>query len=250
MNNVFGNLTTQGLEESSDRLGGFAPLETDIYTGIVKALFAGESQGGAMSLTLIADFGGKEFSETVYVTNKKKENFFVNKNDPKKRVPLPGFTIADDICLITSGKPLAEQVPEEKVVNLYDFDAKKELPKAVQMLMECVGQPIALGIVKQTVNKREKQGDEYVPTTETRDENVIEKVFHPEFKLTVAEARNGKGSDEANKFYDAWLKKNKGVTRDKTTVKDGQGGSSAPPKAGSKTAPAANAAPRKSLFSK
>ena len=70
----------------------------------------------------------------------------------------------------------------------------KELPTNVQ-ITAAIGQKIS-GIVKQTVNKNEKQGDEWVPTAETRDENVIEKVFHPELNRTIAEARNGQ--EEAN----------------------------------------------------
>lgn len=243
---LFGKLTNDGLEESQDRLGGYAPLETDIYKATIKALYAGQSAGGAMSVNLIADINGQEYRETLWVTNKKGENFFLNKNDPTKKVPLPGFTVADDICLIATGEPLANQEAEEKVIKLYDFDAKAEVPKAVQMLTAAIGKTVSLGIVKQTVNKNAKQGDEYVPTEETRDENVIEKVFHPELKLTVAEARNGQ---ENAQFHDAWLERNKGQTRDKRKLKDGESGrpgKAAPTAGGSAGTPA----PRKSLFGK
>lgn len=243
---IFSSLTTEGLEESKDRLGGFAPLETDIYVAKIKALYAGQSSGGAMSVTLIAALqDGREYRETVYVTNKNGQNFFLNKHDNNKKVPLPGFTVIDDICLIATGKPLAEQTAEDKVVQVYDPEAKKELPKSVPMLMDAVGQDIGLGIVKQLVNKNEKQGNEYVATAATREENFIDKVFHPTMKLTVAEARNGQ---DEGKFWDAWVKKNQGQTRDKREIKDGEAGSSArPPKAG--TPPTAGGqAPRKSLF--
>lgn len=244
---LFNNLTTEGLEESQDRLGGFSPLETDIYTGTIKAMYAGHSQGGAMSVTLLADMGGKEYRETFYVTNKKGENFFLNKEDKTKKVPLPGFTIVDDMCLIATGKPLSEQESEEKVINIYDYDLKKEVPKSVPMLTELLGQKITLAILKQIENKNVKQGDEYVASAETREINVVDKVFHPELKLTVAEARNGQ--DEA-KFHDAWSERNKGVTRDKRTIKDGAAGAAGtPPKAGASAA-AGGAAPRKSLFGK
>ena len=53
---MFNNLTNEGLEEPQDRLGGFAPLETGIYTGEIKALYGGKSAGGATSLTVIVDF--------------------------------------------------------------------------------------------------------------------------------------------------------------------------------------------------
>lgn len=243
---LFKTLSNDGLEEAQDRLGGYSPLDTDIVTGTIKALYAGKSAGGAMSLTLLADIGGREYRETLWVTNKKGENFFINKNDNSKKVPLPGFTVADDICLITTGKSLAEQNTEEKVIKIYDVDAKKELPKSVDVVAGVTGQKISLGIVRQIVNKNEKVGDEYVPTAETREENFIDKVFHPEQKMTVVEARNG--ADEA-KFWDSWLERNKGQVRDKRTIKEGEAGTkgaprSAPSAGANATAPAA----RKSLF--
>ena len=244
---LFNKLTNDGLEESQDRLGGFSPFDSDIYTGTIKAAYAGQSQGGATSVSLIVDVDGKEYRETFYVTNKKGENFFISQE--KKKVPLPGFTVVDDICLIASGEPLAGQDTEEKVINLYDFDAKREMPKSVPMLTGLLGKKISLGVLKQLENKNVKQGDEYVPSAETREINVVDKVFHPEMKLTVAEARNGKDTPE---FYDKWLERNKGQVRDKRTIKDGVGGNTgAPPKASSGGAASAGAAaPRKSLFGK
>ena len=242
---LFGGLTSTGLEETQDRVGGFAPKESGIYTGKIKAMYAGESSGGAKSVSLIVDIDGSEYKETCYITNKKGENFFLNKQDTKKKVPLPGFTIIDDICLATTGKALAEQDTEEKVVQVYDADAGKALPKAVPMLIDCLGQEISLGIIKQMVNKNVKQGNDYVPTAEVREENFTDKVFHTETKMTIVEARQG--AEEA-KFWGTWEERNKGVTRDKRTIKDGQGGAQAgaPKAAGAQTA----ASPSKSLFGK
>ena len=239
---IFKSLQTTGLEESRDSLGGFT-LESDIYAGKIKVAYAQPAASGALGIVMLFDFGGKEYRETVYVTNKKGENFYLNKNDATKKVPLPGFTTADDICLIVTGKPLCEQVTEEKVVNVYDSDAKKELPKSVQMLTDLVGQDIRVAIQKRIENKSAKVGDEYVLTAETREVNSIEKVFHPELHLTVVEARSGQ---EVAKFHDAWLERNKGKTIDKTTaVKDTA--NRAAPKEGA--APSATAqASRPSLF--
>ena len=246
MTKMFGSLTSDGLEESEDRIGGFQPLDTDIYTGPIKAAYAGASDGGAKNVTLIVDVGGREYRETIYITNKKGENFFLNKNDNSKKVPLPGFTVIDDLCLVTTGKPLAEQDVEEKVVNVYDRKVQREVPTSVNMLVELLGQTASFGIVRQTVNKNQKADDgSYVPTAETRDENIIEKIFHTETKMTVVEARNGA---EGPTFWDSWLNKNQGQTRDKRTLKDGEGGQSGRP---GRTPPAAGqSAPRKSLFGK
>ena len=228
---IFGNLTNEGLEETTDRLGGFQIRATDIYPATIKAAYAGQSAGGARNVTIVVELPDGEYSETIYVTNKKGENWFLNQNDKSKKVPLPGFTTIDDICLVTTGKSLAEQDTEEKVVKIYDFEERKELPKAVQMLVDLIGQPLFLGIVQQTVDKNQKNEStgEYEPTGETRDENVIEKVFHDPSKMTVVEARQGATEPV---FFEKWLSKNKGNIRNKAKGADGNGAQSGRPGGG------------------
>lgn len=246
---LFKNLTTQGLEESQDRLGGGKALETDIYTGKIKMAFAGASTRGAQFIGLEVDFPSGPYKETVYITNAKGENFFLNKQDQSKKVPLPGFTVIDDICLCTTGKPLADQGTEEKTIKVYDFDAKAEVPKAAQVLVELLGQEVSLAIQKVLEDKTKNDGNgNYVPTGETREVNTIVKVFNTAEKMTTVEARNGQDAT----FWDAWLEKNKGKTYDKTS-KDAaaQGGQAGAPRAaGAAPQAAAPAAAKKSLFGK
>ena len=212
--NPFSNLKSDGLEEAQDRLGGFQPLETDAYEATIKMAYAGQSQGGAQNVTILADINGKEFRETIYITNKKGENFFLNKQDNTKKVPLPGFTTIDDICLIAGGAPLCDQPVEEKLVKIWDPEERKEMPKSVPVLIGLLGQKVGLGIIKQTVDVNEKDGSgNYVPTGKTRDENTIDKVFDVDSNLTVVEARN---ELTAGVFMTSWVEKNKGQTRDKT----------------------------------
>jgi len=218
---LFGNLKSDGLEESTDRLGGFQAWETGIYTGPIKVAYAGQSASGARYVTLIVDHDGKEYHETIYITNKAGENWFLNK-ETKKKVPLPGFTIIDDTCLVTTGAALSDQESEEKMVKVYDVDAKKELPKSVPVLTGLTGKIVSLAILKTLENKSVKDTNGvYNDTAETRFSNNIDKVFHTETKMTVAEARNGA---ESGTFWEAWDKKNKGVDRDKRTIKDGSAG--------------------------
>lgn len=248
---LFGNLKSEGLEETTDRIGGFQPHETDIYTGPIKMAYAGASSGGAGNVTLILDLNGREYRETIYVTNKKGENFFYNKDDRTKKVALPGFTIIDEICLVATNAPLADQPFEEKMVKVYDFEAKKELPKSVPVAIDLIGKVVSVGIVKTLENKSEKQGADYVPVFETRLVNSIEKVFHTETQMTVPEIRNG--AEKAG-FWGAWVERNRGETRDKRKLKDGaapngSAGRAGRPQAGPPIQGAAAAAgPRKSLF--
>jgi hypothetical protein len=247
---IFNNLSTDGLEKAEDRLGGFSALETDAYTGTVKLAYAGKSDGGALNVTVVLDLDGREYRETVYITNKKGENFFLNKQDTSKKVPLPGFTVINDLCICTTEAPLSEQPTEEKQVMVYDYDQKKELPQAAEVLIDLIGKPVTVGILQTLENKGVKQTDgSYADGPEERTVNNIDKVFHEPSKMTVVEATaNGGWDADKAAFMNGWLERNKGKTRDKRSIKDGQAGTAGKPGAGKGGPPASGGGERKSLF--
>lgn len=251
---VFSNLTTEGHEETNDRLGGFAIRETDAYLATIKMAYAGQSQGGAKSVSLVLTLPDGEYNETVYITNKQGENFFYNPNDKTKKVSLPGFTTINDICIVTTGKELHEQDSEEKVVKVYDYDEKKEMPKTVPVLVELLGKTFYVGLLKQIEdkNKKNESTGEYEPTGETRETNTIEKVFHDPSMITVPEGRKAEkdGTDPVATFYEAWIKKNKGVTRDKSKGGGGNAGNSGRPAGAAPTGAAGGPKKTSSLFGK
>ena len=240
MANLFGNQTTDGIEESSDRLGGFRIHDSGPYTGKIKAMYAGKSTtSNAQSVTVIVDTREDgEYRETFWVTNGKGENFFTDKNDKTKKNFLPGWTIVDDICLMTTNKGLADAISEDKMMNVYDAEAKKEIPKSVPMFVEVLNKDITLGIIKETKNKQKKDSNGvYQDTDETRDENITDKVFHFPSNLTVVEARK---KIQTPTFYGAWVERNKGQTRDRTNKNTQSGRPGSPPKAGESVAKTAS----------
>ena len=111
MTKMFGNVTTAGLESAGDRIGGGRQLlESGIYTGTVKLAYAGKAKSSAsQSVTVHLDINGQEHRETFWVTNKQGENFYADKQDPKKKFPIPGYASIDELCLVTTGFPLSEQ---------------------------------------------------------------------------------------------------------------------------------------------
>lgn len=226
---MFADLKTDDVEESKDRLGGFSIFATNAYDTTIKLAYAGASASGAKFVSFVFDIGGQEYKETIYVTTREGNPFYMGKgDDSNKKFPLPGFTTVDDICLLASGFALADQDTEEKVVKIYDFDAKEERPTTVPVLMGLVGKNIKLGIQCAKVFKQKKGDDgKYHDTAETREENEIDKIFHAETGRTVNEYRHEVPTAE---FLPAWLKKNEGKTRDKTR---GKAGASGPGAAGS-----------------
>lgn len=252
---LFSNLKQEAdFEKNEDRLGGGGfVVPTDIYNAIIKIAYAGKSDKGAqfVDFTFKLDDGtkeGKDYKERFYVTNAKGENFYKTKTD--KKAALPSFVVVNDICLASSDKELFEQDTEDKVINIYDYDAKKEVPTSVPVLIDLINQPVSLAIFKNLENKSEKNdAGGYDDTAETHDTNSVEKAFHTETKLTMNEARDGKPAT----FWDSWKEKyadqETPYVRDKRTVKGDAPKSGRPGRSGS--APASGDAPaRKSLFGK
>lgn len=250
-NNPFGNtLDTQGLEAAGDRLGGGGTVDSDAYGAVITQAYAGESSGGAKSMTFHFKLDNdREFRETVYVTSGKEKgqkNYY--ERDGKKH-PMPGFTTANDIALLATGVGLGEQTFEEKVVKIYDFDAKAELPQKVMVATSLLGKRVKLGILKEVVDKTKKNDStgNYDPTGETREQNVINKVFHDASGQTVSELTQSRDPNAAGEFLGKWLDKNKGHVVNKAT---GAAGTAGVP-GQNRPAPTAGTAPAsapKSLF--
>lgn len=240
MTNAFGNLNNEQMEQNRDVLGGgFQPFESNAYPATIKAAYSTKSQHGALGLGLILLIDGREYSETIWVTNRDGKPYYVRDD---KKIPLPGYANADELCLLVTGKGLAEQAQEEKVIKLYDFQARSEVPTKVQMLVDLLGAKINVGLLKTLEDKNSRNDDgSYSPTGQTRDANSINKFFHGESLLTLNEVKAAKTEPE---FHEAWVKKNKGtvVNNSKGAAQEGKTGSP------SAAASAAASGPAKPLF--
>ncbi|MCF8861659.1 ssDNA binding protein [Agrobacterium phage OLIVR2] len=227
---ILKNLTSEGIEEQEDRLGGFSRKPTSVYEADIKTAYLVKSKHGAHGLNLIATINGQEYREpTIWFTNRNGENFYVDK-ETKKKKQLPGFNLVNNLCRLAIDKELHELDTEDKTVKVYDPDEKKELPKSVPCIVELHGAKVLFAIVEQTVDKTEDDGNgNYVPTGEGRDENVIEHVFHYDLRATVnelvaiAKAEQDGKTPPKIEFAEKWLERYDGKKRDKRTVKEGEG---------------------------
>ena len=244
MSLLAGLVSQEGVNEERDVLGGFGVWETDIYDCVITLAYAQKSSGGATGITFhVKSDKGSDLRFTQYVTGgdaKGNKNYY--EKDGQKHY-LPGFNIVNAICQLTVDKELGNMETEMKKVKLWDSDAKAEVPKDVPVLVELLNQHITLGVEKVIVDKTVKNSstNEYVPTGETREENEINKIYHTDTHMTVQEI---KGKMTSPEFYQAWLEKNKGKTRNKAKFAGkGQTGTNGAPAAGSAPVPA-----KKSLF--
>ena len=184
-------------------------------------------------MTIILAHADGEYRETFWITNKNGDNFFIDKNDAKKKVPLPGFTIIDDLCLVSTNKPLAQQPAEDKVMNIYDVEAK-EMPKSVPMLVNLIGKQVTRhpqGGPQQADQERRRRICRH--RRDPRGEHHRQTLSSP---VEPQRRRGPKGIQTAT-FYGAWVEKNQGVTEIAPTRAARQKGrvgrpNGAPPKAG------------------
>lgn len=227
---MFSKLGNQNLEETTDTLGGGGSytVPSDMYEVKIKQAYGHTAASGALAVHLELEIPGREntYSETIYVTNKNGENFYTRNG---KNFPLPGFSTIEDICLITTGSSLEDQPHEDKLVNIWDFETSKHIPKERPVLVDLIGKSFTAGILETRENKSAKNQStgKYEPINEERIVNSIQKVWDTESQSTVYEARNGKEPE----FWDAWKEKYSGVQQDK--YKEVKGGGSASASAGS-----------------
>lgn len=231
--NMLANLKTDdAIEDEKDVLGGSRTRESGLYPMTVSMAYLSQSAGGATSLNLTLKDDAGEIRQTLWMTSGKAKgglNYYTDKNGEKKY--LPGFVHANSLCLLAVGKEISALDTEDKVLNIYSPEAKKEMPTKVPVLMDLLNQEILVGLIKQVVDKSAKDAaGNYQPTGETREENEIDKLFRARDRMTTAEIRAQAGEAA---FADSWETKWKGQTKNKAsgvaaTGKVGAPGASAP----------------------
>lgn len=237
------------IQSQGDSLGGGFMVDSGVYPCEIEMAYVDVADSGAISLNvhLKTDSGALLRNQLWIQSGKAKggNNYYVDKKGNKQY--LPGYNQAEALALLTVGKHVNELVDEEKVIKLYNFDAKAELPTKVSVLTELLGQQVTVGVIKQVVDKNVKTDDgnghiTYAPSGETREENEIDKFFRAKDNMTVTEIR---AEAETAEFIDAWEKKWKGQVKNKAKGAAATGATPGAPAAGGS---GATAAPQKSLF--
>lgn len=234
--------TDDSIANEKDSLGGGGVLESGAYPSKVTLAYVTKSTGGATGLVLKAKTSeGRDINQTLWMTSgtaKGGKNYY--EKDGVKSY-LPGFIAANALSLLTTGKDIAELDTETKVVNVYNSEAKAEIPTKVEMVVDLLGKDIVIGLIKQTVDKNVKNdAGMYVASGETRDENEIDKFFRAEDHLTTAEIRAAANEPV---FYGTWADKWNGKVRNKAKGAGAAGTAGAP-----KAAAAGAKKPTTSLF--
>lgn len=200
-----------------DSLGGFNPLKSDLYKMKIDLAFIKPSASGALGMNMhYSNEAGEQLREVLWVVSgdaKGNRNYYDGKDGVKRL--LPGLQVANAISQLTLQRDVSELDTEEKVISLYDSTVQSEVPTKVQMITDLLDKEILLGIKHNIVDKNVKNSaGQYVPSGETREENVVAHVFSAETGMTIGEVHDGKTEAE---FVHKWKEKWEGVTTDKST---------------------------------
>jgi hypothetical protein len=235
--------TDASIEETKDTLGGGSFVwDTGVYDVVIDSVYMDQSRGGAYNLNFVfktAD--GRTLNQTLYVTSgaeKGTRNYF--EKDGKKKY-LPGFVTANEIALVTTGKELSQLEMEDKIVEIYDYDLQKKVPTTKPVFMDLIGKQLKLGVHKVKEYKKTKDASgAYVPTSEIKEFNEVNKTFNTE-GLTAVELKAG---ETESKFLNKWLERHGAdFVRDKTKGVTPVGG-------GTSGMPSASTGATPSLFNK
>lgn len=180
------------VEESGDVLPTLGPRDTGLYKMVVKLAYLIESKNGAFGLALHlknADNTGLEIRQTLWMTSGKakgQRNTYTDANGVRHK--LPGMEAADNLHQIIDGRVMQKADSEEKVVKLWNATAEKEVDTPVQVITSLMNQAILVGLFKCRDNRNAPDADgNYVPTSEERIYNEINKFFDADTGLTYAE---------------------------------------------------------------
>jgi hypothetical protein len=225
-------------EVEKDTLGGGGVLPTDIHDFTIKAAYLDAAKSKAVSLNLILESStGRKLNVQEYITSGEAKGCKPYYEKDGKKFPLPGYSKMNTLCQLVTGNTIDKLNAEDKILKLYDYDAKGETNQTKKVITDLSGAKIQAGVFKIIENKRKNMAGpgekaDYQPTEETREINEVDKFFNEEGK-TLEEVINNKDAS----FAEEWLKAHQGKTKDKTTKVAGGTTAGAPALGGATTAP-------------
>lgn len=207
------NTSNEAKGEDTDSLGGnFGPIDTGVYDMTIKMVYAIVAKSGANGVVVVFETPDKKtVTQTEYIssgTEKGCNNFYIDKESGEKKL-LPGYLKMDALALLATKKELQGpdgQTWEEKMVPIYNSDAKAEVPTKVPVATSMLGCKVKVGILKINENKTKKNEttQKYDPINEAREINEVSKVFHAETGKTIQEYREQKPEPT---FLGQWTEK-------------------------------------------
>ena len=184
-------------------------VESGVYPLRVSMAYLDESQGGAKCLKVHFDAvdNSFKFRQSFWLTTSKAKGCRTWYEQAGKQVQLPGYSAANHLAIAITGKELKSQTTAKKVIKLWNYDAKAELPVEVEAVVDMIGKLFQGGVMKIVENKKVLNDGKWVPVPEKKIFNEVSKIFN-EDGLTISELKSGVKVPE---FLNKWKAKFAGV---------------------------------------
>ena len=165
-----------------DRVGGFTPLDSNVYPYEIVQAYATESEKGALGVVLEfnLDVGAekpRKLNQTIYLTDSTGKTYWEKEG---RKGNLPGFEIVDDlVALATEGGSILDDDlnSDEKTIQIKKNGVNT--PTQVQVLTDLIGAKGELAILNEIVDETKKSDatGQYEKTGQTKVQNTIIKVL-------------------------------------------------------------------------
>lgn len=244
------------VEADTDTLGGGGVQSTDVYALTCEYMYLDQTQSGAlMAMGSFKTEAGVSIRFSECIMSKKSGTLKATYTDKRsnKEVPLPGYSkvlhLAQAMGLDV--QDLSGLTAEKKILKLYDFEQKKELPQEKNVITDFTGKRIQAAIyeVVETKMAKDGEGNYTVPTSEERKLNTFDKWFTAEGR-TIEEVNAEKQIAELTaagqtvppklqaiadgSFREVWLEAHFGKVRDKRKKDAPKAGAPGKPAGGAK----------------
>jgi len=240
MSNSLSNLAinTPVVIEEEDVIRKGYIKESGVYEAVIKMVYVLPNPA-TIGFALEFDLGAAEgtYKENVYISRKRQldangvaigePEFTFQRNGSS--VPMMGYTVMNALTQAAVGQKLDQLTTEPKTVNVYNKDAKKDLPQTMEVVTSLIGKKVIIGLMQEYVDKNKQVGDKWIPSGEARLSNRIVRVFNSA-GLTVTEVANGVVTPT---FMPKWVEHVKGYIKDCTKSKKGKAMLDNPTTAGS-----------------
>lgn len=207
----------QNVEKEKDILGGGRTvLDSGLYKATIVQAYGTESRNGTKGLVIKfeihkADGSVIPFTNTFWVTNREGSVTYTDKEG--KQHYMIGFNQVNSLCKHLTNTELMSTAFEKRIIPVFNFEQRKDVPTEVNMAVALLGKEVALGLLKVRENKSQKVGDDYVPTPEEVFNNSIDKIFFMKDGKPYTAIELDEGADSS--FAAEWVNKWKDKVQDK-----------------------------------
>ena len=203
---------TQSIERVGG--GGFA-WESGVHDTTIKMVYLNQAASEAQSFNIILENSeGRELREAFWIRSGKTKGKKVYYDKDGKQFPLPGYSLANSLCVAAVGESLAKCIEsaEKKTINVWNSELKKEVPTERPVIMCLVNKPVKVA-VHQVVEDKVAKGTngQYEPTGQSRTVNNCKFFGNADGKTAEEITKN----EEAT-MCDRWAAKNTGTVIDKS----------------------------------